>query len=423
MDVVDVHLRLWPGLHRLHGELGEALRADPDDDLGQQLGVVRFEPDGTGIAPGLFVETPVEDLGDLLVRPVLQQPREQQVPGLQQRQVGLVLDLGGGQQPGRLQVQQGRRDDKELGRLVQVPVRTHRPDVHHELVGDLGQRHLGDIELVLRDQLEKEVERPLEVGEPHLEDTVIGLFRLFSRRLGNFGLRFDDLGLRHQLRLRYDDLGLRSRTRPRAQRTPTAGRCAGCGSVVRGHGPRRLPLPPAKPAYENARVPAGLQIGQDDGDRLAHDAPAVDRETVLAPEQETRVLQVDQFLGGHVHGDLLVVPFPPGGPALGLRPLTLLSRLGRTFLRLLTSYGAVRGAAAGFSAVRVRRYVLGALSVTALGGYGLRGVLPGGGTVALPRRSRHPGLAVGPAPGGGRLKRHPPCRTEQFVGPRRTHSA
>jgi len=65
----------------------------------------------------------------------------------------------------------------------------------------------------------------------------------------------------------------------------------------------------------------------------------------------------------------------------------------------------------------------GALAVTALGGYGLRGVLPGGGTVALPRRSRHPGLAVGPAPGGGGLERHPPCRTEQFVGPRQTHSA
>ncbi len=36
--------------------LRESLRADADDDLGQQLGVVRFQSDGTGVAAGLVVE-------------------------------------------------------------------------------------------------------------------------------------------------------------------------------------------------------------------------------------------------------------------------------------------------------------------------------------------------------------------------------
>ncbi len=63
-----------------------------------------------------------------------------------------------------------------------------------------------------------------------------------------------------------------------------------------------------------------------------------------------------------------------------------------------------------------------ALAVTAPDGYRLGHVLPGR-RVALAGRSRHPGLAVGPAVGGGRLERHAPGGTEQFVGPRQTHSA
>ena len=62
-------------------------------------------------------------------------------------------------------------------------------------------------------------------------------------------------------------------------------------------------------------------------------------------------------------------------------------------------------------------------AVTALGGHRVRRVLRGGRGVALPGGSRHPGLTVGLAPGGGRLERHAPGGTEQFVGPRQTHSA
>ena len=153
--------------------------------FGQQLGVVRFESDRTGVPAGLVRHPPGEDVGDLLVRAVLEQPREEQVAGLQQREVRLVLDLGGGQQPRRLQIEQRGGDDQELGGLVEVPVRPHGADVGHELVGDPGQRDLGDVQLVLGDQLEEEVEGALEVVEDDLEPAVVGLLlRVLLRFLG-----------------------------------------------------------------------------------------------------------------------------------------------------------------------------------------------------------------------------------------------
>ena len=72
-------------------------------------------------------EGPRQEIGDVLVGPVLQQPGEEQVAGLEQGQVLGVLDLPRGQQPGRFQVEQGGGDDQELAGLVQVPVPARRP--------------------------------------------------------------------------------------------------------------------------------------------------------------------------------------------------------------------------------------------------------------------------------------------------------
>ena len=102
----------------------------------------------------------------LLVGLVLQQPGEQQVAGLEQLEVVLVVDVGGGQQPGGLEVEQRGGDDEELAGLVEVQLVAERPQVGDELVGDLRQRDLGDVELVLADQLQQQVERALEVGQP-----------------------------------------------------------------------------------------------------------------------------------------------------------------------------------------------------------------------------------------------------------------
>jgi hypothetical protein len=67
-------------------------------------------------------QRPVDPGGDQLERPVLQEPREQQVSGLQQSQVLRVLDLTLRQQPGGLEIEKRRRDDEELARLLEVPV-------------------------------------------------------------------------------------------------------------------------------------------------------------------------------------------------------------------------------------------------------------------------------------------------------------
>jgi hypothetical protein len=107
--------------------------------------------------------------GRLLVRAVLQQPCEQQVPRLEQGQVLLVLHLGGGQQPRGLEVEQGRGDDEELRRLAEVPGRAEGTDVRDELVGHPRQGDFGDVELVLGDQRQQQVERPLEVRQADLE--------------------------------------------------------------------------------------------------------------------------------------------------------------------------------------------------------------------------------------------------------------
>src|SRR6202012_3664909 len=110
-----------------------------------------------------------EDARDFFVGPVLQEPGEQQVTSLQQGEVFLVLDLARGQQPGRLQIEQRGRDHQEVAHLVQIPAVRTFGEVGDELVGDLGERHFGDVELVLGDQRQQQVEGTLEHIQVNLE--------------------------------------------------------------------------------------------------------------------------------------------------------------------------------------------------------------------------------------------------------------
>ena len=77
----------------------------------------------------------------------------------------ILVYLAVRQQTGGLQDQQRRCHHQEGARLVEVPGCSLRPDVADELVGHLGQGDLGDVQAVLADQLEQQVERPLEVVE------------------------------------------------------------------------------------------------------------------------------------------------------------------------------------------------------------------------------------------------------------------
>ena len=62
---------------------------------------------------------------------------------------------------------------------------------------------------------------------------------------------------------------------------------------------------------DQAILPARVKIGQEDGDRLADEPTAVDHEPEPA-EGQPRVFEIEQFGGGQVYGNLLVVPFPAG---------------------------------------------------------------------------------------------------------------
>src|SRR3954464_14852966 len=76
----------------------------------------------------------------------------------------------------------------------------------------------------------------------------------------------------------------------------------------------------AESPHEDRVVPALPQVGEDDGDRLADDAPAVGGQPVLTAQRQPRRLQREQLVGGDVDGDLLVVlgaVGTPRGPAPG----------------------------------------------------------------------------------------------------------
>src|SRR3954454_5421282 len=101
----------------------------------------------------------------MLERALVQESSEQQVSGLQQREVLLVINVAAKEQPGGLEVEEGGGDEQEGRRLLEVPATAGRLDVRDELVCDLRQRHLGDVELVFGDQAQQQVERSLEVVE------------------------------------------------------------------------------------------------------------------------------------------------------------------------------------------------------------------------------------------------------------------
>lgn len=67
----------------------------------------------------------------------------------------------------------------------------------------------------------------------------------------------------------------------------------------------------ADPPRHEAVLSPCVEVGQQDGDRLADQPAAVDDEPEPA-ERQPRVFEVKQFGGGQVDGNLLVVLFPAG---------------------------------------------------------------------------------------------------------------
>ena len=123
---------------------------------------MRLEADGTRDLACRPRHPLRKERGYLLVGAVLQQAREEQVARLQEGEVLLVLDFATRQESRCLQVEQRRGHDEEFGRFIEVPVRALGAQVRDELVRDDVQGELGDLQLVLGDELKEQVERPLE---------------------------------------------------------------------------------------------------------------------------------------------------------------------------------------------------------------------------------------------------------------------
>ena len=126
VDVPDRHLGNDLGSKRLGGQRGETVGPDTEQHLGQQGGELRLEAHRARVAATGLGHDPGQLGSRRLVRAVLQEPGEQQVSGLEEGEVVLVLHLADGQQPRRLQVEQGGGHHQEVGGLLEVP-RPHRP--------------------------------------------------------------------------------------------------------------------------------------------------------------------------------------------------------------------------------------------------------------------------------------------------------
>ena len=169
------------------GEGAEVLGAQRPHQLRRLLAVLLIEADSTHVPAILTLQAAGEPGGHLLEGAVLQQAGEQQVARFEQRHRLGVHQLALRQQAGDLHVEQGRGHDQELGRLIQVLVVVEPAQVRDELVGDGAQRDFGDVHLVLRDEIQQQVERPVEVRQRDPEAGGLGRWRtvraLLERRV------------------------------------------------------------------------------------------------------------------------------------------------------------------------------------------------------------------------------------------------
>ncbi len=134
---------------------------------GQQVGRVDDEP---VIEAGLAGQGPDrrlghghEPVGDRRVGTALEQPGQEQVPLLPADQLVLGVDVvGPGQQPLGLELEKDGRDQEELGEHLQGVRVAALVEDGHEGVDHRGQRDVQDVDLVGGDQMQKQVDRPLE---------------------------------------------------------------------------------------------------------------------------------------------------------------------------------------------------------------------------------------------------------------------
>jgi len=108
---------------------------------------------------------PVQILGRLLETLVFLQPPDQFGTRIL---AFLLLFLGTRQQHARLDLRQHGRHHQILGRQFQAQL-AHHLDIFHVLGGDLRQRNVENVEVLPLDEVEQQVQRPLEGVEKDLQ--------------------------------------------------------------------------------------------------------------------------------------------------------------------------------------------------------------------------------------------------------------
>jgi hypothetical protein len=151
----------WPSLG---GPAGRNAR-----EAGEQVGDRHVEPlvraDGAPDVGGRGGEPGRHQPGDVLVRLVLEESREEQVALLEQRLQRVVVAVGAGEQLDRLELDQRGRDQEELGGDLEVEA-AHSLHLGEIVLGDAGDRDLPQVDLLPRDEVQQQVERALELRGP-----------------------------------------------------------------------------------------------------------------------------------------------------------------------------------------------------------------------------------------------------------------
>ena len=110
--------------------------------------------------------------GDVLERLALEQAGEQQITLFPERELLVEVDVvATRKQAACLQLDERRGDEEELGRDVEVEplgVGGDAIELGQVRVDDRAQRHLIEVDLLAHDQVEQEIEGPLEHRGLHL---------------------------------------------------------------------------------------------------------------------------------------------------------------------------------------------------------------------------------------------------------------
>ena len=157
-DVLGVDDRLGLGCEHPQRRGPQRRRADRFERVGHQPAVRLLGAGEARHAAARPARERVEGLRGVLERLALEQPGEEQVALLEPQQLFVELAVvDTGQQAPRLQLDERRRDQQELGRDVEIEG-VHAVELGQVLVDDRRERHLPEVDLLLEDEVQQQIE-------------------------------------------------------------------------------------------------------------------------------------------------------------------------------------------------------------------------------------------------------------------------